>query len=238
MKKFLSLLILIFCVSCVQKSKENQTNTSESKITESKYINSKKLCDSLKIEKISDIDYLLKISGKKISGKKVNSHYVFKYNDKEFDFLIKNNLLYYNGNEYFLEETNSIGDLNQNWEMQICSDEEDVDYGNYSYDKENNQFTISYGPYSLYLNVKKTINGNFDLFYDGIDGTITFNESGNNMEDVDKNKKAGTIKFLSNKVIELDWKGLYHKKTGKTEKLIETFEQKGSIELMAITEVE
>lgn len=209
-KKTILLLVFTIISSCT------------SKVQDEKWINKENLCDSIKIENVNGNDYLFHFSELNLPAKKENNLFkIYKDNSEMVGIISKDTILNINGIEYFKEEKDNIGELNKDWIYQNCTGDESVIL---SYDKEENYLTLSFGPIAAYMKFKKISDLEYELYCDSFDGNIgaaSYCEYAR--QNFSKTKKIGTIHFISNNVLKINWVGYYDNKTMKTENVIPEF---------------
>ena len=217
MKKTILLLLFVIISSCTSKAQDE------------KWINANKLCDSIKIENIKDNDYIFHFSKINLPAKKENSLFkIFRNGTEIVGVISKDTILNINGTEYKKEGIDKIGDLNKIYVFQDCEDENSMI--NFSYDKEENSFSLGLISMQSSLKSKKISETEYELYFDNIEGSNGSNSFCEYARKYySKNKKVGTVKFLSNNVLKIYWIGFYDNKTKKKEILIPYF--KNSTEL-------
>ncbi len=217
MKKTILLLLFAVISSCTSKAQDE------------KWINKNNLCDSIKIESIKDDDYIFHFRKINLPAKKENSLYkIFRNGSEIVGVISKDTILNINGIEYRKEKTDNLGNLSKDYVFQDCENENSLI--NFSYNNEDKSFSLSFGSLSTYFTAKKISNTEYEIFFDGIDGSISsssFCEYARQF--YSKNKKVGTVNFISNNVIKINWLGFYDNKTKKNDRLVPEF--KGSTEL-------
>ena len=202
-----------------------------------KWINKEKLCDSIIIENISGNDFIFYYGKVGYVAKRENNLYkIYKDNNEVLGIIKKDSLLFINGIEYFKEQYDNVGNLNQSWKSENCFDENvDIRMAYYDYDK-----TIGWAigsSYGISFSFKKININNYDIYF-------TYAEGGNNSTDLvdyynksySKIKRVGKIIFISNKVIKVSWEGLYNIKTKKIERGIPGLQGSTEVFFMAIDE--
>lgn len=221
MKKTILLLIFTIISSCTSKAQDE------------KWINTTKLCDSIKIENIKDNDYIFHFSKINLPAKKDNSLFkIFRNGSEIVGVISKDTILNINGTEYRKETNDKIANLNKFYTFQDCENENSLI--NISYEKDEDIFSLGLISMESRLKPKKISETEYELFFENIEGSISSNSFCEYArKNYSKNKKVGTLVFLSNNVLKINWIGFHDNKTKKIDKIVSEFEHSTELYFMS-----